>query len=98
MSYYEQPERYTWFVRIVRVSYARPFSNMPNLPPPMPNPTLNYKTFVPVCLTGGGFGSPEYEGMSQTWQRAKAWINVAGEYMCSDFYLDFNMGPTTFLK
>ena len=81
----EHAERSTFFVRILRVAYAKtPRSSAPleGLPPPCgplsPPLQLKCKTFVPAQLTRG-FLVPEFENLTATKRRVEAWISATGD-------------------
>ena len=74
-------------VRFVRVTYVQPMDTE-NTPSTYYTPPrgFSYKTFVPAAIkVGMCSGAPEYEPMSQTWERAKAWLKVVG--MFSSLYV-----------
>ena len=78
--FYERGEGYTYYLRIIRVSYVRTFASNTSLTYDMPvSPLLNYRTFAPVQLTkDAAFSTPRFESMSETIQRVTAWLNVTG--------------------
>ncbi|OQR74483.1 hypothetical protein BIW11_09036 [Tropilaelaps mercedesae] len=89
MCYTEHAERSTFYVRILRIAYAKsPRSTAPleGLPPPCgplsPPLQLRCKTFVPAQLTRG-FLVPEFESLSATKRRVEAWISATGARVLS---------------
>jgi hypothetical protein len=77
MSFYEYGKMATGYVRSLRVCYTKPFNGAP--PSPEPPIALGVKVFYPIQLSNiGVFKMPSFETLSQTMQRANAWLQVVG--------------------
>ncbi|XP_018494796.1 uncharacterized protein LOC100904558 [Galendromus occidentalis] len=89
--YTEHAERSTFFVRILRVAYAktpRSSASLEGLPPscgPLSPPLqLKCKTFIPGQLTRG-FLVPEFESLGAMKRRVEAWIAATGQCSSGEF-------------
>ncbi|GBN04823.1 Transposon Ty3-I Gag-Pol polyprotein, partial [Araneus ventricosus] len=78
MSYVEHGNRFTCYVRILRVAYTktRDSSNI-SLYPGLNLSRLTCRTFVPVQLTNSIF-VPEFESLHATKERVTAWVRATG--------------------
>ena len=67
-------------IRFVRVTYVRPMDEQISCKTMYsPPPGFSYKTFIPAAVkVGMCSGAPEYESLSCTWERAKAWLKCVG--------------------
>ena len=72
--FYERGEGFTYYLRILRVTYTRSHSQESEAL------LLNYKTFIPVQLTrDAAFTTPKFESISETVARANAWLSITGK-------------------
>ena len=69
-------------LRFVRVTYVRPQNegSADIVSEYCPPDGFSYKTFVPSAIkVGMCSGSPTYESLTMTWERAKVWQSCVGE-------------------
>jgi len=66
----------TRYLRILRISFVKPFDGREVI---VERPLLiNYATFEPLMLSSGGiFGIPLFENLSQTMKRAMVWLQTS---------------------
>ena len=78
--FYERGEGYTYYLRILRISYVRTFlGQCPPAYADLPMPLLNFRTFAPVQLTkDAAFSTPRFESMSETINRVTSWLLATG--------------------
>ena len=72
------------FVRVTYVRHATCSSDKDVVDSRMsisPTTGFSYKTFVPAPVTVGMCsGTPNYESFSSTWERAKVWLRLVGQF------------------
>ena len=69
-------------VRFIRLTFVRP-KDKNNIEGRgySPPSSLSYKTFIPCAVkVGMCTGAPEYENFSASWDRARVWLKIVGEY------------------
>jgi len=71
----ESGRRATRYIRVIRIGFVKPFDGRDVvLQRPL---VVNYVTFEPLMLSSGGiFGIPLFESMSQTMKRAIDWLQM----------------------
>ena len=82
-------------IRFVRITYVRPMDEQISCKTMYSPPAgFSYKTFIPAAVkVGMCSGAPEYESLSCTWERAKAWLKCVGVLSgCVEFFL-FTLQP-----
>ena len=71
----ESGRRATRYIRVIRIGFVKPFDGRDVV---VERPlVVNYVTFEPLMLSSGGiFGIPLFESMSQTMKRTIDWLQV----------------------
>jgi len=74
----ESGRRATRYIRVLRVGFVKPFDGRDVI---LERPlVVNYVTFEPHMLSSGGiFGIPLFESMSQTMKRAIDWLQMVDQ-------------------
>jgi len=74
----ESGRRATRYIRVVRIGFVKPFDGRDVV---VERPlVVNYVTFEPLMLSSGGiFGIPLFETMSQTMKRAINWLQTVDQ-------------------
>ena len=84
--YYELGKGYTYYVRILRLSYTQSMNREPSVRVGTPV-TLSYRTFMPYQVTcGGTFSEPDFEPQTETQKRAMAWLSATGGSCAESLY------------